>query len=1271
MPGTFSGFDLNVTNLNGHPMSSLITLHTEQSFTETLNVDEVHTNEPIEVGGLVNGLNLDIERSNTLFVDGNQTITGKIIFESVEVLGDLQVNDKVNGKDFHNLAYLQNDLYFNSPLQFQSVQARHVEVRDTISGIKFEYWHDQSLWHNGKDLQIISGNWEIENLLIKDEAVGNGLVNNVHIQKIIDEIYKNRTEMVSNLQEHLQETKEICYDVMRSAEQSRDQIYFLKYFENSFTMSSNDGGIISAKHFFKHLNNVFLVISSGCLSEFFIWNTEKYFFVKLFQLETGFVDDWISLPELDSTYLVSNSNNYSYNCRISGSNIWKLSGKSLEHISKISNSEEFKSLHRIDDRDNYFYILQNTTFPKITEFDISGSSTEEWILPPGRGYRFVPDEANIGLAVSDGRKLSILNSNVNKSRIKRTFLGRHNGTALKMKLEEIRRKIRSRLERGPLLTILRMNQDENEKTPIIIRPFQWLSKNGSSEVRSNGRMELPIQVGSDNVSLLEKLLNLAHDLLERSVKDLKRNDNKTDFDNPRFLQVGLSRKVQHFNERMNKFNSSLSDESKSAEEVGLHAKRRFYKIKKILRKSVPKLLHHVFKITSRLAYFAEILVGSKKNQTYEGIINEFIKNGTDLPAKMTSLTTKMEGAKRSLEENESNDTQTIEVPVESVILSKLESGNGTMASEDTILKLTGQVNQITNLLEGSSNKTVGFENLLDSAIHLLDQTENKNISRTTIISLPDKINEFNSRMEKLSFNESSENVGTSLKESLSNVEDVFKTAVPRVLDQVFKITARLERFKEKLQGKEDVGSIQRFVLDNSNEDEIVSLTNQINEIRTKEVPFKEVSHFEEFLSLALDILEQAEKNNGLSVNASRTSKQPMRKNISSFNSRMKDYQKKVPISESPDEVGISIKESLSNVEDLFKNIVPRVLDQVFKITARMERFKENFQAKDQNEYVGSVYKNDTKIKEEITRLSSQMKEINKLIGSNGSSINHSHLERLLTSALTLLEHTEKNYVTGNISRTSLNDKIVEFNTRMRQLNSSETVGINIKDSLTDLQDLFQKTAPKILDEIFKITVRLEKFKENFKGSDSEYVGVSQNDPMVGDPIFDRLTEVAVDVAIKLALKLGDEIEARLAKGDLLKPISETVGSSINSTKSSISNLSSHLDRINWNIQKHKSSRASLNVTELNTTETYYTTTDYAGIENTELPELQIAKELPVGGVLSADNSFLPEHGRGEIVVLKVGSKWNRRTLIAVSSQKETVIVGNHDVIHVSDSCCPF
>jgi hypothetical protein len=63
-------------------------------------------------------------------------------------------------------------------------------------------------------------------------------------------------------------------------------------------------------------------------------------------------------------------------------------------------------------------------------------------------------------------------------------------------------------------------------------------------------------------------------------------------------------------------------------------------------------------------------------------------------------------------------------------------------------------------------------------------------------------------------------------------------------------------------------------------------------------------------------------------------------------------------------------------------------------------------------------------------------------------------------------------------------------------------------------------------------------------------------------------------------------------------------------------------------------------------------------------EKVIAKEIPPGKVIVAENSYLPGKGSGEIVVLQVGPANYKRPLIAVSTSRQMRIPGNQDIIQV-------
>lgn len=66
--GTLSATNINSVYLNGQSLADLFTLHTSQSFNGTLRFSEVFSYAETEVNGTVNGVDLRVERANTVMV---------------------------------------------------------------------------------------------------------------------------------------------------------------------------------------------------------------------------------------------------------------------------------------------------------------------------------------------------------------------------------------------------------------------------------------------------------------------------------------------------------------------------------------------------------------------------------------------------------------------------------------------------------------------------------------------------------------------------------------------------------------------------------------------------------------------------------------------------------------------------------------------------------------------------------------------------------------------------------------------------------------------------------------------------------------------------------------------------------------------------------------------------------------------------------------------------------------------------------------------------
>lgn len=64
----FNPTELTANYLNGHSLADVFTLHTNQTFNNSIGIETLEVKEPLIVFELVNGLNLQHERANTLMV---------------------------------------------------------------------------------------------------------------------------------------------------------------------------------------------------------------------------------------------------------------------------------------------------------------------------------------------------------------------------------------------------------------------------------------------------------------------------------------------------------------------------------------------------------------------------------------------------------------------------------------------------------------------------------------------------------------------------------------------------------------------------------------------------------------------------------------------------------------------------------------------------------------------------------------------------------------------------------------------------------------------------------------------------------------------------------------------------------------------------------------------------------------------------------------------------------------------------------------------------
>jgi hypothetical protein len=342
-------------------------------------------------------------------IHGDQDIQLPTSFQSVRILNSLYIAGNVNEKSFNKPALLRSDLHLQSPISFKNLKAKSLITKDLISSIDFEHWYETALWKNAKDSQKIYGNWSVNKVISNSDIAGWSHINGYGMDVIVKNVEKSKEIMEISLQKHHQQYSSLCHSIASLTEKSQKSVLFLKYFEYMFSVPQLNK--INSIFIFSHQKTYYLIVNVGCSSDIYAWIPEKSKFKHIFQEDTGYVSNWITVKDKrDSTYIVTQSHEDYPECVMQGSNIWHFEGVTLKFHRNLGNSSEFYDLQGNTEKEESFYMLQHDN--TVHEFDGHGNSKEKWHLSSGTvgEYRFVPSNMDLGLALTNGKTLFVLST---------------------------------------------------------------------------------------------------------------------------------------------------------------------------------------------------------------------------------------------------------------------------------------------------------------------------------------------------------------------------------------------------------------------------------------------------------------------------------------------------------------------------------------------------------------------------------------------------------------------------------------------------------------------------------------------------------------------------------------------------------------------------------------------------------------------------------------------------------------------------------------------
>lgn len=355
--------------------------------------------------------------------ENDQIVYTDVLLPATTVLKSVKVKGLINSKRIDKIATLNSPLNFDSSLTFLNLEVPSIITDDKISLINVTEWYDNAVWKNGRDTQVITGDWQINEAFLDEDVYGNGQIN----QKPINEIERNLKINVNAIEmalgNYTGEYSEMCQKLQsRTENYAQNSIYLLKYFESNFKIKENS--IISSYFVVKTEDRSFLLVNTKCDTHIYKWNQVHENFTKISTVETGVIQNWTKLKPKSigkDVFVVTNSvNNECPNGN--GLNSWKLFDDTLMHLVKISSDDKIRELHVDEDNENSFYALIVTeNVNQVINYDVFGRVMESWILPAeSSSYNFLPSGILPGVNLHNGRRIFSLDSRYHR-RVKRTF----------------------------------------------------------------------------------------------------------------------------------------------------------------------------------------------------------------------------------------------------------------------------------------------------------------------------------------------------------------------------------------------------------------------------------------------------------------------------------------------------------------------------------------------------------------------------------------------------------------------------------------------------------------------------------------------------------------------------------------------------------------------------------------------------------------------------------------------------------------------------------
>lgn len=241
-----------VDYINEVDMNNVIPLNVNRTIDEHLSFNSITFENDIDVGNLVNGIDLPSEFHNTVMKDINQVIETHVIFTgSVSITKGLKISGLINGKNLSQLVTTNTDQKLGASYIFDGKTTidSDLYLMGHLNEINLTIWDNRKITVSKPD-QVITNPMSVHgNLTFEAEVNGGGRLGGWNVSVVADLL---ETKMIKKLgieEASKEEYKDMCYKLHGYIDRANNQIYKFKYLENHQNMELQH--VIHAMHNFE------------------------------------------------------------------------------------------------------------------------------------------------------------------------------------------------------------------------------------------------------------------------------------------------------------------------------------------------------------------------------------------------------------------------------------------------------------------------------------------------------------------------------------------------------------------------------------------------------------------------------------------------------------------------------------------------------------------------------------------------------------------------------------------------------------------------------------------------------------------------------------------------------------------------------------------------------------------------------------------------------------------------------------------------------------